>query len=404
MYEHRPTQDTCRVTDTVALVANNDLREQLEDLDWKLANIERPPETTLEILGESRVEQRWEELLVYFLDPTNPHGFGTDVLRAFLRALQAHSDTALSGPLRNLETVEVTSQVSTENGIFDVFLRQPDEWFVCIELKVDSPESNAQTDRYAEATSLGNINTQRYSGTEAYVYLAPKEAPASVADEFVDISWEYIVDELADVLNDSFGKYPTKSSAQLADFIDTIHLELNMGDINEISEETVLYTEYAETITRVQEAFERDRDRIYNSLEEALFAEFGQDRWNSNTRSNRYIQFYKPEWRNIGPGTNIEYEPHLSLNQQQPKFRLRMDIEKTGKNEIREALLSRVSQEAFEEAGWEYVDGSYAFVAKPVPLDIENPQASIREAVEEFQQLHAIVAEPIEEIVEDYSQ
>jgi len=382
-------------------VSENDLRDQLADLEWELANIERPPETTLEILGQSRVEQRWEELLVYFLDSINPHGFETDVLRAFLRALYSHSDTSISGPLRNLEAVEVKSQVSTGNGIFDILLRQPGEWFICIELKVDSPETDRQTVRYAEATRLGDIDTRQHRGTEEYIYIAPSEAPTSASEDFVDISWEHIVPELKSVLTDSFGNYPSKSSAQLADFLDTIHLELNMGDINQISEETVLYTEYAETIKRVQDAFERDKDRLYNSLEEAFFTAFGHDEWTSNTRPNRYIQFYKPEWRNVGRGTNIEYEPHLSLNQKQPTFRLRLDIEHTGKDKIREQLLSRVSQEAFEERGWEYVDGAYALVAKSIQVDIENPQASVNESVEELQELHNLVGEPIEEIVDD---
>jgi len=384
------------------LVDETDHRAQLEDLQRELDNIERTPETTLEILGQSRVEQRWEELLVYFLDSTNPHGFDTDLLRAFLRALYSHGDTSMSGPLRNLESIEVSSQVSTGNGIFDILLRQPDEWFVCIELKVDSPETNAQTDRYAEATRLGDIDTRQHNGTHEYVYIAPKVAPASVSEDFVDISWEHIVTELETVLTDGFGKYPSKSSAQLADFIDTIQLELNMGDINQISEETVLYTEYAETINRVQDAFERDKNRLYNSLKETFLVKFGHDEWASNNQPNTYIQLYKPEWRDIGSGTYIEYEPHLSLNQKQPTIRLRLDIENTGKDEIREKLTARVSQETFEDAGWEYVNGANALVAKTVQLDIENPQASIQEAIKEIEQLHDLVAEPIEEMMNEY--
>jgi len=399
-----PGKATSDVTDTMVLVPETDYRAQLEDLQRELDNIERAPETTLEIFGQSRVEQRWEELLVHFLDSTNPHGFDTDVLRAFLRALYSHGDTSMSGPLRNLEHVKVSSQVSTGNGIADILLRQPDEWFVCIELKVDAPETNAQTDRYAEAARLGDLDTRQHSGTNEYVYIAPTEAPASVSEDFVDISWEHIVTELETVLTDGFGKYPSKSSAQLADFIDTIQLELNMGDINQISEETVLYTEYAETINRVQDAFERDKERLYNSLEETFFAEFGHDEWTSNTRPNTYIQLYKPEWRNIGPGTNIEYEPHLSLNQKQPTIRLRLDIEHTGKNEIREKLSSKVSLETFEDAGWEYVDGAYALVAKSVPLDIENPEASVQEAIEELLRLHSLVDDPIEKIVNKYTE
>jgi len=94
----------------------------------------------------------------------------------FLSALYSHGDTSMFGSLRNLENVEVSSQVSTGNGIFDILLRRPDKWFVCIELKVDSPETSAQTERYAEATRLGDLDTRQHSGTDEYVYIAPKEA------------------------------------------------------------------------------------------------------------------------------------------------------------------------------------------------------------------------------------
>jgi hypothetical protein len=63
-----------------------------------------------------------------------------------------------------------------------------------------------------------------------------------------------------------------------------------------------------------------------------------------------------------------------------------------------------VSQEAFENAGWESVNGAYAPVANSVPLDIENPQASVREAIEELRQLHGLVGEPIEAIVNEYTE
>ena len=91
------------------------------------------------------------------------------------------------------------------------------------------------------------------------------------------------------------------------------------------------------------------------------------------------------------------------LNQKQPTIRLQLDIEHTGKDEFREKLSSRVSQEVFEDASWEYVDGAYALVAKSVPLDIENPQASVQEAIEELKQLHSLVGEPIAEIANGYT-
>jgi len=75
-----------------------------------------------------------------------------------------------------------------------------------------------------------------------------------------------------------------------------------------------------------------------------------------------------------------------------------------GKNEIREKLSSKVIQGTFEDAGWEYIDGAYALVAKSVSLDIENPEASVQEAIAELLQIHSLVGDHIEEIVDKYTE
>ncbi|MFC6722372.1 MULTISPECIES: PD-(D/E)XK nuclease family protein [Halobacteriales] len=68
----------------------SDLKGQLEDIKQQVEDTDRLPVPTLNIIGEEHLEAHWQSLLVYFLEESNPHGFGTDVLVAFLEAVDAH--------------------------------------------------------------------------------------------------------------------------------------------------------------------------------------------------------------------------------------------------------------------------------------------------------------------------
>lgn len=58
-----------------------------------LGQHEEPPKTLLRVIEESRTEKAWHLLLAYFIDPSEPHGFGTDALEEFLRSISDHPET-----------------------------------------------------------------------------------------------------------------------------------------------------------------------------------------------------------------------------------------------------------------------------------------------------------------------
>ncbi|WP_302081051.1 PD-(D/E)XK nuclease family protein [Salinibaculum rarum] len=388
-------------------MSDSHLEDQLLEIEQQLDSVEEVPATTLSIIGQPRKEKYWEDLLVYFLDHTNPHGFGTDVLDAFVRSIAAHSATKLPRPSTDLTAVQVQSQVPTASGPFDILLWLENEWFVCLELKSKSPESNAQTVRYAEAPQLGDLDVETHEGVAEYVYLAPATAAPSQSERFVDITWEHVIEYFEQLMTESRGQYPAKSEAQLADYIDTIKHELNMGDITDISTETELYIKYADTIETLTENFERDKKKIFNSLTEAFFAtgECQKSGWTVN-RTQNYVNFYKPSWRDVGPGVNIEYEPHIELQRAQPVIRLRLDIEHGDKEAVREQVTAKLTpgdREALEAADWEFTDGSWSYLAKPVHFDVTDPEASIRTAAHELHNLRDIIEPHIDSTVETYS-
>lgn len=385
------------------------IEHQLADIRRQLSETESLPLPTLEIIGQSQQERYWQSLLMYFLDPDSPHGFGSDVLTAFLEAISSHPDTAFDTPVHNTTQVTIQSEVPTGSGPVDLLIALDDEWFLCIELKVASPETGDQTVRYATAPTIGDIVVSDHAGTAEYVYLAPEAAQAPSSEEFVDVSWRHVVDQLEALLHDGQGQYPAKSSAQLADYLDTIKRALNMTDLDGISTETALYTEHYELIDQLKEAYEADKQQLFKALEEAFFATTDVDRadWAVTNRGTNYIKFYRDSWQHLHGATSIEYEPHVHLTRDQPRILLRLDIEKGDKQTVREEFHSLLSDEELaklESNGWGVVDGSYAYLATSVPIDFEAPEESVRRAAQELHQLGTVVEPHIEEIATAHRQ
>lgn len=381
--------------------------QQLKKIEQQLADINRLPVPTLEIIGEEQLEQHWQSLLVYFLDGDNPHGFGTDILSAFLNAVESHSETDFERGPHDLDQVDIQVEVPTGTGPVDLLLSLDNAWFICIELKVGSPETGDQTVRYANAASLGDLVVTEHDGTGEYLYLAPESAPAPSSENFIPISWHTVVTHLDNVLREGHGQYPSKSTAQLADYLDTIKRELNMTDVDEISKETELYIQHHDMIDRLKDAYERDRDALFREIKSEFFAQgdIEPENWQVNNSPTRYINFYKESWQDLKPGTSIEYEPHVELKTDHPQIRLRLDIEHGDKDIIREEFRDHLGEEQLEalrESDWEITDGTYGYLVKSIPINLDAADKSVRNAMQELHQFRTIVEPHIETIASDY--
>ena len=106
-----------------------------------------------EALGMVRSEVRHGNFLAYLLDPKRPHGFHSEILRAFLLALsRTTSPTSGSFRLRPLDVHLMDIQqaeVRREWRNIDLLIVMPSEKIVIpIELKIDSTQGVDQLQRY----------------------------------------------------------------------------------------------------------------------------------------------------------------------------------------------------------------------------------------------------------------
>ena len=262
-----------------------------------------PPQTTLEIIDERGREEFWERILAYFVDPSAPHGFGTDVLRSFLRALNEAPMSSLPRIRTGLDDVAVNTQVSAEDGNPDILLWRVDDWFILVEMKVRSGESNDQTDRYAISERFGPIAVPDYAQEDRhYVYLCEPDGSAPVAsDTFDKVGWNQILPQLEAVIEDDRGQYPAKSRAQYIDFLDTIKTEFNMTEYDtDLRERAILNLEYEDTIDAVQGRLDQFIDQQADQWESEFYENIQRSQaneyWLTSQHGEYYLHVYRPDW------------------------------------------------------------------------------------------------------------
>jgi len=262
------------------------LAEFKRQLD-RLPEAEAPPPTTLQVLGRGKLEQDWQRLLFHFLSPNRPHGLNHSFLEHLLTALADHDDLEYTFSPFDLSDIRVETEVPTSNERRpDAVVWVKDEWFICWELKVTAAEDRGQTTDYVQSEGFNGIDLTKADVPDEnhhYIYVTPSDASPPTADEFVQVSWQWIASELQSFLTTSHGKYPAETTAQFQSFIRTIRNELQMTEYQENQQEkAALYFEYYDEIREAEAAFESQWDeyadtwgtRLAESLDSAEVIEF----------------------------------------------------------------------------------------------------------------------------------
>ena len=231
----------------------------------RLPEAEAPPPTTLQVLGRGQLEQDWQRLLFHFLSPERPHGLNHAFLEHLLTALADRDDLSYTFSPFDLTDIHVETEVPTSNGRRpDAVVWVKDEWFICWELKVTAAEDSGQTTDYVQAEGFNGFDLPKAdvpAENHHYVYLAPRNASPPTADEFVQVSWQWIASEFQSFLTVGHGKYPSETTSQFNSFIRTIRNELRMTDYQENQQEkAALYFDYYDEIQEAEAAFENQWD------------------------------------------------------------------------------------------------------------------------------------------------
>lgn len=259
------------------------LRELRNSLE-ALPEVTEPPKSTLRVLGSTRAERKWNTLLAYFLDPSQPHGFDADLLTTFLDTITQTTEADLEYYHRDIETVQVETEISSpQNNRLDIVIRSPGAWFVCIESKVEAPEEEGKLCGYLKDPYIGSEEKDEYpEDGHHYVFLSKEHRLDASIDEFADLYWEDIVETFQAELRRSHGQYPNRSTSQLQDFLSTVIRVTNMedDDFTETQQEKVrLLSEYRDDIEELFEAADALREQAIERWPELFLDQLDGNLW-----------------------------------------------------------------------------------------------------------------------------
>ncbi|MFC6722057.1 PD-(D/E)XK nuclease family protein [Halovenus amylolytica] len=305
------------------------LSDQLAGLKSALDGLpeaKEPPSTTLQIIRNNQQEEEWQQLLFHYLSQDEPHGLDHSFLEHILSALSNRDDLDFTFSGLDLADVQVKQEVTIPNGRRpDAVVWTSEEWFICWELKIKASEREDQTQDYADAESFESINLTKKDVPDSgqhYVYLAPKDTSPPEAEEFVHVWWRWIAEQIQTFLNEGHGGYPSRTTAQLEQFIGTIKSEVTMTDYQKYQQEKAqLCFDYYNEIQEVQRAFENQWNeftdnwglRLAQALENAEIVEIPElsdthvavelwtqtdepSRWTFR-QGNSWAGIAKEEWR-----------------------------------------------------------------------------------------------------------
>lgn len=293
-----------------------------------------PPSTTLEIVKAHYDEDHWNRLCSYFLDSSEPHGFGVDVLTQLLSVIERECGS-FHFDRHSVDDVRVDREVSTPtDNRADIVLRYGTEWFVWIEIKVRSTEGDRQTTRYVNDEYVGNILKSEFEEEGQYVYLAPAEnSPDN--DGFADLDWSHVLDAFRPIQQSGVSEYPFRSYVQFIDFLDTIENEIGMTQHKENQREKVeLAIKYYDAIEDVRDTYQEE---ISAHQEEwgKRFEPHAPPGWDENWQyhtGKKKLTFYKRDWiiGDVPPGEDVKKDAPL-----RPYFQHVLDTELIASGQLR---------------------------------------------------------------------
>lgn len=368
----------------------------LQELTKAFEETKESEANVFSILGIRTRERRLTRFLAWLLDPGESHDAG----RAFLDSLLDETGLDVVTSVEVEALVPISASGDGDGSELDLVIIGETS-VVGVEIKTTHQDTVEKLDKEAGAL------LQEYPEHETHnlVYLS-YWGSGIPETEHIDLFWHNLVDRFEANLTAIPREYEPRLTS---DFIQTIRNYV-MTEFDGISEKTELYFEHQAAVDAVQEAYEKDKNRLFDAVRRAFFSESecDSDDWAVANRSKNYMKFYKESWRGIADGVDIEYEPHVHLRRDEPRIKLRLDIEKNSSSEVRKALWERLSDEErvqISDTGWEVHDQGYAFLSKSVPLPLdERGQRAVQEAMRELHALRDIIEPHIDALVEEYAE
>jgi hypothetical protein len=375
------------------------VRSHVQEFKQQFRQSQEPNRTLLDVIGRATREEDWQRLLAYFLRPANSHGFEDAILEAFIRTVEAETEiSGLRGPLDSVR-VDVEVQTASQDRV-DLLLTQADEWFLCVELKVNAAEHGTQTVSYVETDYIGTRSKGDFPPDgHHYLYLTADGDDQPTANAFEHLTWTAVADEWQSVLDrhqNGDGSYPNRGAAQFAEFLTTVRTEAGEPLSGKES--------YFRSIPNAKRAYEKlsrslgtelkrgVRDRTRNGAALRIRTQPTRSFPNFERPKDR-VEVDKPLWQVGRNKPTILYEINFHLQPGQgpgetshrPSVGVNLDIRGGSKlkQSLREGFKNQVSADRYRPLGFgqPHANTKWHFLSKEVLLDdTDTPVSDVLDA------------------------
>jgi hypothetical protein len=153
----------------------------------RLPSVKRQP-PFLTIAGCPHRETVWENILAFFLNPRECHGFNELVLQSLFDAIAQKKQTQVQ-LVGDIQSIEVYTECQTKKGRLDLLI-QGNGYVIGIEMKVHAGLYNDLED-YADY-----IDKQAQSGETAYKVVLSLRECGAIGNGFINLLWSDLISSI----------------------------------------------------------------------------------------------------------------------------------------------------------------------------------------------------------------
>lgn len=205
------------------------LRKFIEEY-MKLDQQIQRPKSIFSVIGGGK-ERKFQDALIYFLDPTESHGFKKTILKHFLKIIE--KITSFDSPVKSEleeQSVKIVKEInSEEHGRVDLGIvggNTRPEWAIISELKVGQTPKKSQLNSYSKANwdwswhGGSKIKLDDSQITKVLIKKNNSQVQPEMPEDWESIDWRDLAKEFdSEGFKRGFFDFPHRSVTQFLDFV-----------------------------------------------------------------------------------------------------------------------------------------------------------------------------------------
>lgn len=345
----------------------------LEDLVNSFPELTKNPKNFFDISGFPRRENVNSNLLAFYFDKNEEHGFKTLFIDSLLEIISEQKGDSFEIDETDFS---VEREVFTNKGNrIDILIKGIDEsWAIIIENKVDAGLYNDLSD-YWESTQVGN-------GKKCGIVLSVE--PMETKNGFINITHKLLIEKVVANLGNFYAESNDRHLLFLKDYISYINnFYGNKVEVGKMENILKKFHENADNIRKLQKTNEELQKFLTTAVDEVLKSFELIPASSNKVALSRHFEFDKEFYNQFKEKLSnkfrfwIDYE-HIKFEQEFLAYFELFGKENTKKGEKLRTQLKKISNKEVQIGTGGRAGGNYCHIYK-ILIPLENPESGFKE-------------------------